>query len=187
MNTTIPPGGLAADEFAARFTTFRYTAYRLETLQSYDVPQEEDSLAAFLAGDPVRFGPSKDGWTATIANAVAAGKSMRRVHVVEEPLSDYLRYEMLSYRPNVEAGEDVRILPVRPGDRPDLPHHDYWLFDSVDLWLMEYDRDGRFEGARPVKDAARIVVHNYWRDAALHAAVPYAEYVRRLDGQRKTT
>ena len=64
---------LAGDEFADRFTTFRYTAYRLETLQAYDVPQEEDSLAAFLAGDPVSFGPPKDGWTAVIAEAEADG------------------------------------------------------------------------------------------------------------------
>jgi hypothetical protein len=176
MDITIPP----ADEFSDRFTTFRYTAYRLETLQSYDVPQEEESLAAFLAGDPVSFGPPKDGWTATVAEAVAAGKLMRRVHIVEEPLSDYLRYEMLSYRPNVEAGEDVRILPVAPGRWPDLPRRDYWLFDSADLWLMNYGRDGHFTGAGPVRDAAEIVMHNYWRDAALHAAVPYAEYVRQI-------
>jgi hypothetical protein len=169
-------------EFGECFTAFRYTAYRLETLQSYDVPQEEESLAAFLAGSPVSFGPSKDGWTAVIAGAVAAGKSMRRVHVVEEPLSDYLRYEMESYRPNVEAGEDVRILPVRPGEWPDLPRHDYWLFDSAELWLMTYDEAGHFLGAVPVKDTGRIVMHGYWRDAALHAAVPYAEYVRRLGG-----
>jgi hypothetical protein len=167
-------------DFGDRFKTFRYTAYRLETLQSYDVPQEEESLAAFLAGDPVSFGPSKDGWTATIANAVAAKKSMRRVHVVEEPLSDYLRYEMLSYRPNVEAGEDVRILPVTPGRWPNLPLDDYWLFDSAELWLMDYDEDGHFTGVVPVTDAVEIVMANHWRDAALHAAVPYADYVRRL-------
>jgi hypothetical protein len=180
VDITTPPGNLAGDEFADRFTTFRHTAYRLETLQSYDVPQEEEPLAAFLAGDPVSFGPSKDGWTAVIAEAVAAGKSFRRVHVVTEPLSDYLRFEMQSYRPNVEAGEDVRILPVAPGRWPDLPRHDYWLFDSADLWLMNYDEAGHFAGARSVTDAGHIVMHNYWRDAALHAAVPYAEYVRRL-------
>ena len=88
---------------------------------------------------------------------MAAGKLMRRVHVVEEPLSDYLRYEMLSYRPNAEAGEDVRILPVRPGEWPDLPHHDYWLFDSADLWLMNYDRDGHFLGAKSVTAAGHVV------------------------------
>jgi hypothetical protein len=180
VDVTIPPNSLAGASFGERFKTFRYTAYRLETLQSYDVPQEEESLAAFLAGDPVSFGPPKDGWTAVVASAVAAEKSMRRVHVAEEPLSDYLRYEMESYRPNVEAGEDVRILPVAPGRWPDLPRHDYWLFDSADLWLMNYDEAGHFAGARSVTDAGHIVMHGYWRDAALHAAVPYADYVRRL-------
>jgi hypothetical protein len=176
--TAVP--NLASASFDECFTAFRYTAYRLETLQAYDVPQEEESLAAFLAGEPVSFGPSKDGWTAVVASAVAAEKSMRRVHVAEEPLSDYLRYEMESYRPNAEAGEDVRILPVAPGRWPDLPRRDYWLFDSVDLWLMEYDEGGHFLGAELVTDAGEVVKHNYWRDAALHAAVPYADYVRRI-------
>ena len=38
---------------------------------------------------------------------------MQRVHVVSEPLTDYLRFEITGYRLNVEAGEDVRILPRR--------------------------------------------------------------------------
>ena len=34
------------------------------------------------------------------------------MHVIEEPLSDYMRFELEVYAPNVEAGEDVRLIPV---------------------------------------------------------------------------
>jgi hypothetical protein len=112
---------------------------------------------------------------------VAAGKTFQRVHVVREPLTDYLRYELAAYEHNVAAGEDIRVIPVRSGRWPgEIPHRDYWLFDSADLWHMDYDEQGRFLGAARATDAKDIIMHAYWRDAALHAAIPYADYIRRI-------
>lgn len=124
-------------EFTELFRKFKHSAFRLETLQWYGVGYEEGPLEQFLAGKPVVHDPSKDEWCGMIRNAVASGRRMERVHVVVEPLTDYLRYEMHSYAPNVEAGEDIRLIPVRDGDWPaDLPKgHDFWLFDSRDLWV----------------------------------------------------
>jgi len=54
-----------------------------------------------------------------IGDAVRAGKVFQRVHVVREPLTDYLRYEFgWSYPPYVEAGEDIRILVAQAGSWP---------------------------------------------------------------------
>ena len=39
-------------EFDALFTSFEHTAYRLETLQAYDVSYEVEPYRAFLAGHP---------------------------------------------------------------------------------------------------------------------------------------
>jgi hypothetical protein len=104
---------------------------------------------------------------------------MRRVHVVQESLTDYLRFEIgYGYPPNVAAGEDVRILVGRPGEFG-LPDEDYWLFDSRHLWVMEYDDGGRFLKARKVDDAHATVQHNYWRDKALSLAVQ-SDYVGRM-------
>jgi hypothetical protein len=173
---------VASAEFSRLFTGFEHTAYRLETLQQYDVSYEEEPFAAFLAGHPQPPDSSKDEWAGMIMDATEAGKVFQRVHVVSEPLTDYLRYEIeRSYAPNVAAGEDIRILPVQAGRGPRLPDHDYWLFDSRDLWVMEYDGDGRFLFAEQVSDRAVIVYHNYWRDAALHHAIPYADYLNRMD------
>lgn len=172
---------LEDSDFGRLFTDFRHTAYRLETLQVYDVAYEQESYAAWLAGDPDALRSLKGAWAVTVAQATAAGKRFQRVHVVEEPLTDYLRYEIEGYRYNVEAGEDVRVIPVQRGQWPrELPHRDYWLFDSAELWVMEYDEAGRFLGAVHVEDAEDTIMHGYWRDAALHEAIPYADYTRRL-------
>lgn len=176
---------VASDEFGQLFTSFGHTAYRLETLQQYDVSYEKEPYAAFLAGRPQPEDPSKDEWASMIRDALQVGRVFQRVHVVAEPLTDYLSYEIgWSYAPNVAAGEDIRILPAESGNDLGLPDHDYWLFDSRDLWVMEYDETGRFLFAELVTDAPAIVIHNYWRDAALHHAIPYTDYVSRAESAR---
>ena len=175
---------LNSPEFAALFAAFKYTAYRLETLQQYGVGYEDESFRAFATGKPLRADPARDEWTAMIRSATAQGKAFQRVHVVTEPLSEYLRYEMAWwYGPNVDAGDDVRILPA-DCDRADdlvalreLP--DYWLFDSSDLWVMNYDTAGQFRYAEQASDPGVIVTHAHWRDAAMHYAIPYTDYLRR--------
>ena len=172
---------LNSAEFAALFTGFEHTAYRLETLPWYGVGYEDESFRAFLAGEPLAADQAREEWTAMVRDAVADGKVFQRVHILTEPLSDYLRYELeWWYGPNTEAGEDIRVLPVQAGRWPPLPRHDYWIFDSKDLWLMKYDRDGRFLFAEYADDPATIIRHGYWRDAALHHAIPYADYARRI-------
>lgn len=173
------------EDFTRLFREFKHTAFRLETLQAYAVDYEVEPIRQFLAGAAMPDDPSKNEWCALIRDAVAAGKTMGRVHVVVEPLTDYLRYELgWSYPPNVAAGEDIRILPVQPGAwPPDLPEgYDYWLFDSHDLWVMAYGDGGEFLYAEHVDDPTEIVRHNQIRDAAMHAAMGFHAYTQRRPG-----
>ncbi len=178
---------VTSSEFDALFTSFDHTAYRLETLQVYDVSYEIEPYEAFLAGHPQPYDPAKDQWVSMIRDAVRSGKVFQRVHLVREPLTDYLRYELgQSYPPNVEAGEDIRILVAQPGQWPMsargeiLPGlKDYWLFDSSDLWVMEYADDGTFLSIEQVTEPDMIVTAARRRDAALHQAIPYRDYMRR--------
>ena len=164
-------------EFNRLFTSFQHTAYRLETLQRYDVSYEEETYAAFLTGQSSPPDAAKSEWASIIADGVQDGKSFQRVHVVTEPLTDYLRYEIgWSYGPNVAAGEQIGIIAGEPSELG-LPGRDYWLFDSRDLWVMDYDRSGRFLSAELVGDPAVIVEHCYARDKAVHLAVPYTDYM----------
>ena len=100
-------------EFERLFADIRRSWFRLETLQRYDAEYERDDLAAFLSGEPITTTPGP--WQAMIRDHVAAGRRLVRVHIIEEPLSDYIRYELAAYRLNAEAGEDVRLMPLRRG------------------------------------------------------------------------
>jgi hypothetical protein len=162
-------------EFRQLFTDVRRSWFRLETLQRYDATNEREDFAAFLRGEPFSTAPGP--WQAMIREHVAAGRQLARVHVVEEPLSDYIRYELAAYVPNVEAGEDVRLIPVPGGTWPaGVPRHDFWLFDDEHLWLMDYSPTGALEAVRLVDDPVVVAEHRRWRDTAVASSVPLDSY-----------
>lgn len=168
-------------EFGRLFETFERSAFRLETLQQYLVPSEEEAFRAFregLAWPPRTVDTSP--WLRRVADNGAAGKRMYRVHIVDEPLTPYMRFEFETYRGNVAAGEEIYI-----ARRADLGGYalrdDWWAFDLDDperavVVAMDYDEDGRYLGARRVPDA-QLDLYREVRDYALEHAVPLHEYV----------
>jgi len=92
---------------------FEHTAYRLELLPAYEDDGEAEALAAFADGREPDPYSGKRGWLEKVQAAANTGRVMQRVHVVTEPLSTYLRFEIgWSYALNLAAGEDIRILPT---------------------------------------------------------------------------
>lgn len=168
--------------FNRLFRDFRRTAFRLETLQRYDVTYEQEEFARFLAGESRGEFPGIKSWCETVAAAAAAGKYMHRVHVITEPISDYVRFECgWAYEHTVPAGEDVRLIVVAEGDWPaEIPHYDYWLFDSADLVAMHYDEQGKFLFGELTDDPDRIGQANQWRDLAVARSIPYRQYATQL-------
>jgi uncharacterized protein DUF6879 len=171
---------LRGEEFDARFRQFRSSVFRLETLQVYRGSGEDDAIAAFQAGlaEPPED-PEQTDWEEMIRANLRAGRVMQRVHVVIEPLSPYMRFELTwAYAPNVAAGEDIRIIPMRENEWPsELPRQDFWLFDDVELFAARYADDGMWLGVEQVADPAQLVAARRWRDAALRLALPWREYM----------
>ncbi|GAB3214100.1 DUF6879 family protein [Marinactinospora thermotolerans] len=174
---------LEENKFQHLFEEFSYTAYRLETLQTYGVPYELEEFRRFRSGQSRGAFPGISRWIDRVRKGGGQGKVFHRVHVVSEPLSDYVRFECAwSYRHTVRAGEDVRILPVDATGWPDgLPRSDYWLFDSSVLVWMDYAADGAFRSAELVDDPAAVVQANLWRDRAIHLSIPFTQYEQGFD------
>jgi Domain of unknown function (DUF397) len=90
-------------EVDARFgdgSLFKHSAYRLELLDEYDSPKTRLRVARFLAGQP-DDAEVRAYWDRVVGEARRAGKTMQRVHVITEPLTDYLRFELAFYRGSV--------------------------------------------------------------------------------------
>lgn len=177
QHLAMPPG---APEFSAWFARFRVSCFRLETLQCYLGSGEDDSIGAFAAGQTPQPHPGKREWMALVGAAVRDGRTMQRVHVVTEPITDYVRFEVAwSYAYSVAAGEDVRIIPVPKGTPwpPEIPTGDFWLFDDAERFDMHYDADGMWTGVEYRRDPVAASVACQVRDAALRLALPWAAYV----------
>jgi hypothetical protein len=168
-------------ELVAAFSTFRYSVFRLETLQVYADPVEDANLAAFLRGDPEPPpDPVEDEWAAMLRAHQAAGRVQQRVHVVTEPITNYLAYELTwEYGLHTAAGEDIRIIPVTDRWPDDVPRLDFTLFDSRVLFRLHYAPDGALLRADRVTESAHVVAACFARDAALHLAMPWREYMSR--------
>lgn len=144
--------GLTAGEFDQLFQRFAdsptsTSVFRWEARQYYAIPHDEPSLVAFRESAPrpersVRTSP----WLARIATSTAAaGKTWRRVRRVSEPLSEYVRWELLAYVESQAAGEQILIVDSAAIAAYELP--DYWLFDGTDQGdqyaiVMHYDEHG---------------------------------------------
>ena len=126
----------------ALFDEFQTSAFRLERLPAYCVPQESEALAYFRTTGEIPSG-FNTAWAETVRSATARGRTMCRLRLLSDPLSEYERFELQAYNASLEAGEDIRV--GRSGDHP--PFQDFWLFDKKWLALMNYDTDGAFQGA----------------------------------------
>jgi hypothetical protein len=170
---------MTSEEFFARF---RKSAFRLEALPQY-LGTSDPAFRAFSEGRPLPLSerPTKQDWMHRVANACAQGKRIYRVHVLDQPLTPYLQYELASYPENVKAGEEVYIAD-RAG-RPQLADltEDFWLCDADSdrpfALLMDYDAEGRFLKGELSDAPAVIEKCRRQRDLALANSVLLDEFL----------
>jgi hypothetical protein len=169
--------------------SFTRSAFRLETRQQYAVGGEEaERLAAFRARRPrPERSVATSGYLRHVARAVLEGKDWARVHVVDVPLSEYLRYQFIGYQESAAAGERVYI--TERGTAPDLATlcEDFWYFDeglpTEQAVLLGYTDHGEFTGAH-LAGPAELPRLRAAKAAALRHAVPLNAYLAGMRNRR---
>ncbi len=171
------------------FAAAAASVFRLETLPEYLVPQEDERLRAFREGRPLP--PRPTPWLALVARSVATGVRWQRVHVVEQPLSDYLRFALHAYQENAQVGEDIWI--ADRGIHPELAGltRDFWLLDAgtpaAAAILLYYSPEGRTEGIEISRDPDVLARCGRQRDLALTHGIPFTDFSARIDEQARLT
>ena len=160
-------------DLGALLQNFRRSAFRLETLEHYTVPQEAEWFATWRrTGRLPELTPDNDSWLRMVRDHTSAGRVMQRVRVVSTPLTDYERFELALFPPSLEAGEDIRVISrsiVRVSE-------DFWLFDSQMAVMLRYDSAGRFLKAEP----GQPDLCQRRCDEVLAASIPLKEYLANL-------
>ncbi|MFG2525928.1 DUF6879 family protein [Streptomyces sp. NPDC048527] len=98
-------------------------------------------------------GPAGRPWLSLMKETTGRGVDVRRLRVVSEPASDYIRFEHHVTAGNVSAGEQVRWLPRRQASRLLLPGNDLWLFDDELVLFLHFTGEGELS---PHGDEERV-------------------------------
>ncbi len=166
------------EEWNSKFRSFQKSAFRLEVLQAYAEPSEAAALSEFLQGHP----PKKEflaDWCRMVEAHTRAGRIMSRVHVVDLPLSDYMRFEIAgAYGFTSEAGEQIYLLnrAVLPAAFGPLANEDFWLFDDTEVIVQIYNNEGTLVEAHLTQHPEAVSRYRRIREHLLHLAVPYREF-----------
>lgn len=163
------------DAFERLFLDFEHAAFKLEVRRSYGPPSESVPLQQFLTGEDPGAEWLRD-WLDLMESQTSLGKRVERVRVVDDPPSDYLRFEIFMTPHNLAAGEDIRYLDRGRADQLHLPNYDFWLFDSRKLARLHFDDDDVFLGFEEIKDVTDVLRHCYWRDVAWTRATNFADH-----------
>ena len=174
--TTIP--SITEDEFDGLLRSFKRTAFRLETRDSYALGYEAPEFAEFLRGaaQPPPEVSWWRPWLEQIRHLTREGKTVSRVRILAEPPSDYQRWELWAARWHSAAGEHISYMPRSRAREVRLPTlHDWWLLDDERVILMWFTETGGISH-KTLSDDPRIVGrHREWRDLAVRNATPAEE------------
>lgn len=153
------------------------SAFRLEALPQYLVPEEEERLAEWRKeGHRKQRTPENDAWLAELQGIVARGIRWYRVRILDYPLRDYSRFELAGYRDSDAAGQETFVADrAEHAELADL-RDDFWLFDDGVAVRMIYDNEGHFLRAERAEDVA---AYREIRDTAMRCSEPLENYLER--------
>jgi len=115
-------------------------------------------------------------WLDGIRKVISRGVAVRRLRVVSEPVTDYIRFEYDTTRSNIDAGEQVRWLSRRRAAHLLLPGNDCWVFDNRRVLFNYFDGPGEWAGAGVCDDPGVAARHAAAFEAAWERGVPHEQY-----------
>ena len=169
-----------AAERRGLFTGFTVSAFRLELLQAYGSEVETDAYRSFASAEFMR------PWCELVSEHSARGRRMDRVHVVDLPLSPYVRFEIsCAYVHSSRAGENI-LLVDRTALDDDLRRrlsHDFWLFDDRTVLVQKYDELGALETSLLNADDAVVKDFQELGQKLSSKGIPFRTFFRSVNGE----
>lgn len=172
--------------FASAWSQLQARFLKLECWQRYREAEDNRSQAAYDRGD-IDTAQRLLRAEAEVDQPLYRDVSLRgieyaRVRLLQEPLTPYLRYELLSYRIRVDLGENIEVVRCDNGVRlPDERHFDFLLFDRSIALIHDYGiaEVGRQAGGWLTRDSGVIARLERTVADLRQQAVPLPEYLAR--------
>lgn len=171
-------------DFAAEFTPLTGVLWKLERAQTYQ-EHGDASWEAFIAGDwegsLALNDEERDGARAQAKSLREQGVEIRRLRIVEKPVTPYVQWEMQYFRILAEEGFPLRVLESdrvaeyeRSGPLPDLN-----LLGERVLYHIVQEPDGTPAGARRIDDPDTITGVRHAMESLFDQAEPVLDYFHR--------
>lgn len=157
-------------------------AFHLEVSDDHaQVSDESEPMRRVLAGLPLFddgvYPPSWQAWDDLVTSITGKGVTIRRVRIITEPLTDYVRFLHTTTDRNVALGEDIRWLPRQQINSGDYTTDEWWLIDDQKVAFTIFGTDGDFAGAAVTTDPKIVERCVSVRDTVWNKAIPHDEYV----------
>jgi hypothetical protein len=152
----------------------RYDFFKLETLQFYDVEEEMSARLAFERGDREE---AERQLRTFLMGSPPRNVQMRRVHVVDLPLSTYVQFELLAYKISAETGEESFLLPRDTATTLALPIklQDFLLFDEKVVMRHSFT-NGKWISTDILEEPAQVEAYVTAKNMLLEHSLPYQKF-----------
>ncbi|MGH3696679.1 MAG: DUF6879 family protein [Pseudonocardiaceae bacterium] len=170
---------ISSEERDAFFISFKHEAVHLELRDVYAVADEKERFARFLERgyrDHDAETQERQPWITLIQEATETGKTFRRVRIISEPVTDYIRFEWAGAGHSIEAGEKIKWLPRRLASSVALPGNDFWLFDQSTVVFTVFTGEGDVLERQLTTDPAVVRLCHTAFEAVWSIAIPHGEY-----------
>ncbi|MER5223296.1 DUF6879 family protein [Streptomyces flaveus] len=167
------------EEFGKLFETFEHSAWHLETRRGYASDRDDDGYRVFTETGSAPCDLDSD-WCTNIRRQTAAGKTVGRVRVVDDPPTQGQLFLLDYAKCNAATGEDVRNLWRADFDRLHVPAEDWWIFDSRMVALLHFDEVDALLNVEVITEPAEVLRYCQVRDAVMHHAVPYDQFAAQV-------
>lgn len=132
------------------FDTFKKSANRVEIFPKYHIydTSEFNEFKNYIDKKPIE-GFANQAWLDDISKWVGENKSILRLRIVPEIVSDYYLYESnWCYPRNIAAGETIKF--VKENAYKELSQRygindDFWIFDDETVIILKYNEYFEFD------------------------------------------
>lgn len=170
---------ISAEERGRRLVDCRFEAIHFEMRDIYATDVERGRFAEWRRGELVCSDVEPEwvqSWSELMIRLQGNGCSVRRLRIISEPVTEYIRFEWLDTAYLVHLGEDVRWLPHRKASTLFLPGNDFWLFDRETIVFTHFSGDGHVVDREMTSDPDLVKSCVASFEDAWKIGTPHAEY-----------
>lgn len=147
--------------------------FRLERLQKYKNPEEQEALAYFQ--DHGTLEEQHYQFLKPLVDIVKQGGKVEILRILKHPKSSYSRFELALLTHLAEAGADIRILTTELFIKMGTPEEDFWIVDQKVAYSLTHDELGEENGQIPIEDETLLAIYQKAKDLLWKRAKPIKE------------